>query len=221
MRPALRQILLGGGKSTLFADDFARADTVAPSLGTPPNGIAYGLYGPYAGSFPLPAATAGYISSGRYTADANQTVYATQNVGRKCTRFGAAVSWVSGGGSTDLSSAGLLLSQDANIVNTVGVHISLDRGGIGLSTLSNGSGFTTYGNWNASPSLAGGGVVHTIDVEVHHNTVYIWVNGILRIQASNPNVDAWIGPYPVWEVYNPSASMIDLVRFESIYAGTC
>lgn len=210
MNPAVRQLLMGSGKRLALADNFERADTADGTIGAD-----WDLRGVYAGSYPLPAATVGRITSGRFVADANQTVYATKQMDRPQRKLTANVSWVPNGGVTALSTVALIIAPDNKIIDTM-LHITVNRGGANIQKRIAGGSFVTLASLTFSPSLTNGGVIHPITVEVFgNNSVTLNVSG-RTARATDVDIPRVLGPFICFEIFNTSADMVDLVRFEDV-----
>lgn len=207
----------------MFSDSFDRANTSDGDIGLAPDGTAWALKGPYVSSYPLPVSNYGKIVSNRFTADANQIVYATRSLGGHVYRIGANVSWVSAGGLSALAGAAFIITPSPNFIDTM-LHIPVARAGTNIQKRINGGAFVTMkqadGLTNATigaPTLLKD-VVHTIDILVSNNTCTLTIDGTRSVTAVDDDIPGLIGQNAVWEVYHPNADMVDLVRFEDSVA---
>lgn len=207
-----------------FEDTFDRADTTDGNIGLASyDGTPWDLRGPYVSGYPLPVSNYGKIVSNRYTADANQIVYATRILGNKVLHLSASVSWVAGGGATGLAGAAFIITHSSNLLDTM-LHIPVARAASNIQKRINNGAFITMKQANgtdnatiAAPTLLKD-VVHTIDILVSGNTCTLTIDGTRSVTAVDNDIPSLIGKYVVYEVYHPTASMVDLVRFESVSA---
>jgi hypothetical protein len=175
------------------------------------------MLGAYAGSYPLPAATAGNITSKAYVEPANNVTYATQNLGQTIHKISMKVSWVSAGGSTALASPTMIISPNSKIIDTM-LHIVTNRANTQIEKRLAGGSFIVLSTLTYSPALSTGGTPYDISVSVSGSTVT--VNGPQGLSATVTDADIpnIIGPYVAWEQFNNSSDMVDLVSFLNVAA---
>lgn len=209
----------GGGPASvpLFRDSFTRPNTALGSLGIPPSGTAYNMYGPAVSGYPLPAATNGYVSSNLYVEDQNNGTYAHQLVSRTPRQIIWKVSWVVAGGSTGLASADILVSNASSGTIDPCLHIQLFRGA-GIIQVLSGNAFTTLATMNP-PTLAADGSIYTATLTINGNTVTMNLSGgstnvNQTISATDPTIGANTGPHVYFE--NRMIDAIDAVRFHYV-----
>lgn len=189
-----------------FYDVFDRADTSAGVLGTSTSGTPWTLYGAYAGSYPLPAATDGQISSNTYVDLGGTVVYATAQLAQTVYHLEATWSWVDDGVGTDFTTLALIISSDSKIIDNM-LHITITNTTALLQKRVAGGSFVTLGTIDfTGHSLALAGTRHVARVDVSGTTARLTVDS-QSVTASDPDIPSVIGRFIGVEHYSATTSV--------------
>jgi len=188
-----------------FYDVFDRANTSAGTLGTSTSGSVWTLYGGYVGSYPLPAATDGQISSNAYVDAGGTVVYATTQLAQTVMHLEATWSWVDDGVGTDFTTLALIISSNANIIDNM-LHITITNSTALLQKRVAGGSFVTLGTITISPTLELGGTRHVARVDVSGTTARLTVDS-QSVTASDPDIPSVIGRFIGVEHYSATTSV--------------
>lgn len=196
-----------------FYDSFNRANTSPGTMSNPPVGSAYGFYGPYVSSYPLPAATNGYISNKGFVADQDNAIYMEQNLGNPVDSVNAKISWTPSNGSTGFATAALLIyNTPGNIDNCI--HIQVSRINALIQKRVNGT-FTTLSTVTYPQQLSRDGTIYDAGVTISGSTVTLTVNGS-SASATDPALATFDGNYVIWENYMIDAT--DALKIQAVSA---
>jgi hypothetical protein len=196
-----------------FYDSFNRANTVAGTMSNPPVGSSYGFYGPWAGSYPLPAATDGYISGKGFVEDQNNVTYMEQDLGHPVASVTGKLSWMPSNGSTGNDTAGFLIYNTAGNIDSC-IHIQIYRTNMLIQKRVGGT-FTTLATFAFTPSLSENGTVYDANVSIAGSTVTLTVNGN-TISATDPFLATVDGNYLIWENY--MIDSVDALKIQAVSA---
>lgn len=173
-----------------FIDTFDRPDG--------PLGDGWDLRGPWAGSFPMPAATDGYIKDGKYTYDGNGIVYASRLFPQTVKRVGAIGRWRDNGPGAETSIA-LVISANDNLVSDM-VHLVASRNVWTLTVRRSSNGdFERVANGTFKPALAMNRD-YLFELSADNNTVTVQVPNQAPSVSEVP-LDGLVGPYAFWELF--------------------
>jgi hypothetical protein len=181
-----------------FIDTFDRADR------------GWDLRGPYAGGFPLPAATDGFIKDGRFTYAGNAVVYAVRQFHGQVRKVGARGQWRrirEGDADTAMTMA---LTANDKIVSDM-VHFSVSRSRWSL-TVRRGADFIPVAEGQFAPVLL---LDHEYEFEVEATaaTVTVRVPGdeaTPKIITTKVNTAGLLGNRAFWEEF-PVTTPADVV----------
>lgn len=214
-----------------FGDSFNRADTSAGSLGSAPDGDPYGLYGAYAGSFPLPADTHGQIIGKTFITDVPAVTYAYKPSSATVHHIGCVFSIVpnsawNSGLPTGVSGVTLMISGSTDagrFIEDIGAHIGLSRasGGLRIQTrrlVADSGNFITYAQIPpANVGIVADGRLMSCGVEIFPNDdLVVTVNGIANT-VNVPGLYAYPGKIVCWEIYE-TANPYERSRIHSAYS---
>lgn len=199
----------------VFYDDFHRANTSDGDIGIPAGKSAYSLLGPYVGFYPLPASLYGRIQSNRFVADANQIVYAQQQFNAPMHQIGGSIIWEDGGGSVTGSTAAFLISTNANTIENI-FHCTVSRDEMLLQKRISNGAFVTLGSKLISPDLALNTEYQCI-ATLQGDNAWFQVGPYTVASGTDSDLSSLPGKWIIGEIYQPNASMIDLVRFMSLW----
>ena len=194
-----------------FVDDFNRPDTT--------HGLGEGwlLRGPYAGSFPMPPATDGFIKGGRYTYAGDAVVYAAREFPNTVRRVGTIGRWskLHDGPETAIA---LVISANDNLVTDM-VHLVVSRHvwtlTVRRATSGDGS-FEPVANGTFAPPLAMGRD-YSFELEAGDDTVTVRMPGLEPVISSVPLAGV-VGPYAFWEEYSDQLPAGTVFEFDSVWA---
>jgi hypothetical protein len=210
----------------LFSDDFERANTLDGTIGPD-----WTLKAPYVASYPLPASSYGRIESGKFVADASRIVYAQRTESVTVRRIKARISFVvnpafdGGQAVTGAATAALIISQNANLVELMGLHVIAARAAnIVFQKRIAGGSFVTLG------TITGHGMVRDVEYELE-----AWVtpggnwgvsidrtDGVAFTKKSVTGTDAALDALlsGMWghELFQNGVNHVDLVRIHSVKA---
>lgn len=197
------------GKSSGFAlrDAFARGDTSAGDLGTAPTGQTWDMRGAYAGSYPLPAATDGQISSQKFVDVGRTVVYATMRLSQIIRRLECDFSWVDLASGTQFTTLACGISSSANLVDTM-LHVTVTNGACTIQKRLSGGAFVTLntGATSISPSLALANTRHTVRINVVNASARVRV-GAFDVTVTDPDIRTIIGPHMFVEHYSATTDV--------------
>lgn len=200
-----------------FYDDFLRANTSAGSLGTPAMGTTWQMLGPNTAA---PAVVTN-ISGCRYVSAAGDVCYATQTLTGNVTKMGMTVSWVTGNAGSDEGVAAMLIGPTqaaGSLALNLALHLIIHRTSWALQTYTTGTP-TTVASGSFSPTLSLN-TPYTFEVTFGRNTAhYKFPQGFVG-DCTSAAFTANAGKYATWEHFYASSSVVDLVRFEAVWAGT-
>ena len=202
-----------GIAAPFFYDSFNRANTAAGTMSNPPVGNAYGFYGPFVASYPLPAATNGYISSKGFVEDQNNTTYMEQNLGRAVSSITAKASWSTSNGSTGNGTLALLVY---NVAGTIAdcLHIQVGPSAFLIQKRVAGA-FTTLAT--QSYVIAADSQYHDVSATINGTTgtVTLTVDGT-TISAQDDFFKTIDGNYVIWE--NAMQDGVKALKIQSVGA---
>lgn len=204
--------------SHLFFDNFERPDTNDGDLGP-----EYDLRAPYAGSFPLPRSVHGRIENGMFVAGSGQIVYAARRFNGDVRRISATVSWVpnpsfnSTAAVTGGATAALLISPNANLVQSITAHVVAHRSGVSFQKRT-AEGFVTLGGIPSERiAVTNDGRPHKVEATVSPTGNWSLSFDGVTVSGSDPDV-AKMGQFAAWEIYHNGDNHLDLVRFHDVGA---
>ena len=173
-----------------FVDHFDRPDT------TQGLGDGWMLRGPYAGSFPMPPATDGFLKDGRYTYAGNAVVYAAREFPDTVRRVGAIGRWTKLGEGPETSIA-LVISANDNLVTDM-VHLVVSRH-----------------VWTLTVRRTGDGTF--VELEADNDTVTVRLPNREPVVSDVPLVGI-VGPYAFWEEYSDPLPAGTVFEFDTVWA---
>jgi hypothetical protein len=206
---AATQALVSGGGilHTKFSDTFRRADTTAGSIAG-----GWSARGPFAGAYPLPAATGGSIVS--QAVQSELTTYWMRALPSTPKKLQVRFSYLdlNNGNPVFQTLALICTNSAANLVDNMGLHLTTNHAGLLVQEriLATGAAFVNI----AAPldiqprlNLADGENVLTVELEPDSNGGTVWLNQF-AVPFSSPNFAANIGPTVAFETFNPVAGAV-------------
>lgn len=209
-----------GGLTLAVYDDFTRADTTEPDLGTAPIGGTW-LIGGIGARVP---GTRGCIRNGAITTTvvgSAGTFFAITpyGAGAPPRRMWAKVKWKASGGTggEGTFAMGCGLSLDPYIVYNC-LHLRLTRTAVFIERIRNDT-YTSYVNAAISPALSMD-TVHLLDARIDPETglVQLYVNGVKKVEYQSNLLKEVMGEFAFWEcVYGAADSTAEVVCDEVAY----
>lgn len=190
-----------------FVDTFDHPDG---SLG---NG--WDLRGPWAGSFPMPPATDGFIRDGRYTYAGDAIVYASREFPETVKRVGAIGRWREARPGAETSIA-LVISANDNLVSDM-VHLVVSRYVWTLTVRRSSNGaFEPVADGKFTTPLAPGRD-YSFELTAQDDTVTVTVPGQPPTVRPVP-LAGLVGPHAFWEEFADPLPAGMVFDFDSVWA---
>lgn len=190
-----------------FVDTFDRAAT-KHGLGSD-----WDMRGAYAGKFPLPPASDGFISGGSFTYSGKDVVYGTRRLNSTVRQISAEGRWreIGVGGETTLAMA---ISENDRFVTDM-VHFTASRAAWKLTLRQGGGDFQPIASGQFSPALQIG-QQYEFSLEVGPSSVTVRVPGNEVIEKAS--AEHLLGPYVFWEEYPSPAPAGVVFDFSAVSA---
>ena len=182
----------------------------------------FDLRGPYAGSYPLPAATKGKISGGKVVAGQGDVVYVTKVFDEPLHYMAAIVSWTDTGGAGAEATAAMFATSDPNVISNM-PHHTLDRDTFKVGKRIGGGSIVVDATYNFTPNPAENGT----QFPVRHSTskggtVTLAVRNSERMDYTDADLAdggvVEVGLRGVWEIYQPSATAGNTLAIHKVAA---
>jgi hypothetical protein len=193
------------GPQASFVDDFARPN--AQGLGD-----GWDVRGPYAGSFPLPPATDGFLRDGAYSYAGDDVVYAVRQFPVPVTRMGTSGRWttIRPGAETTMTMA---ITANDKIVSDM-VHFGVSRS-IWELKVRRGQGFEPVASGKFTPALKLN-TDYRFELEAHDGTVTVRVPGAEEIMPVD--LMGIVGDRAFWEEYPATMPGGTVFDYDTVWA---
>jgi hypothetical protein len=190
-----------------FVDTFDRPNTV---LGL---GEGWDMRGAYAGRFPLPAATDGFIKDGNYTYAGDSAVYAVRHLRGTIQSMSAVGSFRQTGSGAETTLAMAITANDLLVTDMV--HFVATRSVWNLTVRRAGGAFEPVANGQFSPVLKLDRQ-YKFELEATDSTVTVRVPD--AEVTKNVSTSGLLGDRAFWEEYPTSNPVGVVFDFDSVSA---
>lgn len=186
-------------KRPIFRDTFRRADTLAGTIGA-----GWTSKGVYVSGYPLPAATDGKITSQAVETPAGLTTYFMRTIPQTPTQMRSVMAWEDlSNGQAGYQSFAMICTSSANLIDTMGLHITLSHTTLRVQERIDGGAFVDLiAAVDIQPrlSMSQGENVLTVNIDAESNSGVVYLNE-RSYPFKSQNLASNIGAVVAFEIF--------------------